>query len=220
LSRPHEGIVASILRRTRASYHYTVRFIKNGKLDIIKERFASAILENRGRDVWLEANKVCGGKSGLQSSVDGLSQSDEIAVSFARQYEDFYSCVNFNENEMALSRHNIKDKFNTIGYNDHCVVTLHGIVDAVTRLKQGKHDGPLGLSSDHVIHACQEFYVHLSMMFTSLIVHGSITDDLSSSTLLPIPKGKNLNCSGSANYRALSSILGKLFDSYVLNRYL
>jgi hypothetical protein len=49
----------------------------------------------------------------------------------------------------------------------------------------------------------------------------SITDDLSVSTVLPIPKGKNLNYSDSANYRgiALSSIFGKLFDSHVLTRY-
>jgi len=95
------------------------------------------------------------------------------------------------------------------------------IVDAVARIKSGKHDGYLGLSSDHVKHACHEFYIHLSMMFTALIVHGSITDDLSSSTVPPIPKGKNLNYSDSTNYRgiALSSILGKIFDSYVLNRY-
>jgi len=35
-----------------------VRYIKNNKLDIIKERFANAILENRSRDFWLEANKI------------------------------------------------------------------------------------------------------------------------------------------------------------------
>jgi len=99
--RPHDGIVASIMRRTRASYHYAVRCIKNNKLDIIKERFASAILDNRGRDFWLEAKKLCGGKSGLQSNVDGLSQSDEIADLFARKYEDLCSCGSFNENEMA-----------------------------------------------------------------------------------------------------------------------
>jgi Reverse transcriptase (RNA-dependent DNA polymerase) len=36
-----------------------------------------------------------------------------------------------------------------------------------------------------------------------------------------IPKGKSLNYSDSTNYRgiALSSILGKIFDAYVLNRY-
>ena len=38
---------------------------------------------------------------------------------------------------------------------------------------------------------------------------------------MPIPKGKNLNYSDSTNYRgiALSSILGKIFDAYILTRY-
>ena len=59
------------------------------------------------------------------------------------------------------------------------------------------------------------------MLFTALTVHGSTTEDLTSSTVLPISKGKNLNYSDSTNYRgiALSSILGKIFDAYVLNRY-
>jgi hypothetical protein len=100
-------------------------------------------------------------------------------------------------------------------------MTVKDVVEAVSRIKSGKHDGYLGLSSDHVKHACHELFIHLSMLFTALIVHGSITDDLSTSTVLPIPKGKNLNYSDSSNYRgiALSSILGKIFDSYVLNRY-
>jgi hypothetical protein len=76
----------------------------------MKKRFASAILENRGKDFWLEANKLCGGKSGLHSNVDGLSQSDEIADLFARNHENFYSCVNFNANEMGLLKQDINDK--------------------------------------------------------------------------------------------------------------
>ena len=58
-------------------------------------------------------------------------------------------------------------------------------------------------------------------MLSSLVVHGYVTDDLSFSTVLLIPKSKHLNYSDSTNYRgiALSSILGKLFDLYVLNRY-
>ena len=58
-------------------------------------------------------------------------------------------------------------------------------------------------------------------MLSALIVHGIITDDLSVTTILPIPKGKNLNYSNSANYRgiALGSIIGKISDAYTLNRY-
>jgi hypothetical protein len=90
-----------------------------------------------------------------------------------------------------------------------------------SRLKPGKHDGHMGLSSDHVKHACDEWYTHASLFLTALTVHGCITDDLSVSTVLPIPKGKNLNYAVSANYRgiALSSLFGKIFDAYVLTRY-
>ena len=38
------------------------------------------------------------------------------------------------------------------------------------------------------------------------------------STLVPIPKGKNMSCTDSSNYRAiaLSSVLGKVFDRIFL----
>jgi len=59
------------------------------------------------------------------------------------------------------------------------------------------------------------------MLLSALVVRGYITEDLSFSAILPIPKGINLNYSDSANYRgiALSSIIGKIYDLYVLNRY-
>jgi len=64
--RPRDGLVANIMRRTRASYHYAVRYIKRNSQEIIKDRFASAILDNRDRDFWREAKKVGGGTSGPQ----------------------------------------------------------------------------------------------------------------------------------------------------------
>jgi len=40
------------------------------------------------------------------------------------------------------------------------------------RLKPGNHDGHMGLSFDHVKHACDEYYTHASLLLTALIVHG------------------------------------------------
>ena len=54
-----------------------------------------------------------------EGNVDGLSQSDEIADLTARKYEDLYSRVNFNEDEMALLKPGIDDKVNMIDYNDY-----------------------------------------------------------------------------------------------------
>jgi len=50
-------------------------------------------------------------------------------------YKDLYSCVSFNENEMALSKQDISDKVNVIDYNGHCVMTVHDVVDDVARIK-------------------------------------------------------------------------------------
>jgi len=180
------------------AYHHAVRYIKNNKLDIIKEQFASAILENKGKDFWSEAKKVCGGKSRSPCNVDGLSHSEEIADVFTRKYEDLYSCVSFNDNEMASLKQECNDKLDESDYKEHCIMTVYDVFEAVSRIKSGKYDG---LPSDHVKHAYHELFIHLSMLFTALTVHGCLTDDLSSSTVLPIPIGKNLNYSDSTNYR-------------------
>jgi len=63
-------------------------------------------------------------------------------------------------------------------------------MNAASKLKPGKHDGHNALSSDHVINACDELYIHIAMLLSTLVVHGYITEDLSFSTILPIPKGK------------------------------
>ena len=43
---------------------------------------------------------------------------------------------------------------------------------AVCKLKPGKGDGDIGLSSDYFLHACNELHVHISLLFSSLLVHG------------------------------------------------
>ena len=57
--------------------------------------------------------------------------------------------------------------------------------------------------------------------FNSMIVHGFAPDDFRMSTMVPIPKNKRKSLNYSSNYRtiALSSILGKLLDQLLLNKY-
>ena len=43
--RPRDGVVAGVMRRARASYHYVLRDIRHRE-DIRKERFTDAVLQN------------------------------------------------------------------------------------------------------------------------------------------------------------------------------
>jgi hypothetical protein len=44
---------------------------------------------------------------------------------------------------MACLKQDINDEINEIGYNEHCIMTVQDVVEAVSRIKSGKHDGYL-----------------------------------------------------------------------------
>jgi hypothetical protein len=74
--RPWDGLVAGSKRRTRAAYHYAVRNSRNNSKDIIKQRFACTVVENRNRDFWRESKKVNGKARDTQRTVDSLTQNE------------------------------------------------------------------------------------------------------------------------------------------------
>jgi len=110
------------------------------------------------------------------------------------------------------------------GYDNNCVVTFTDVMAVVNRLHSVISDGSRGLMSDHIKFACDDFFVHVALLFTGIIVHGFVLDDLRLrlSTVVPIPKGKNTNPTDSGNCRgiALGSLLDKVFDLLLLDRYI
>jgi hypothetical protein len=48
--RPKTGVVADATRRSRAAYHYTIRKIKKDEENIVRERIATAMLNDNTRD--------------------------------------------------------------------------------------------------------------------------------------------------------------------------
>jgi hypothetical protein len=136
---------------------------------------------------------------------------------FAHSYADLYT--RFCQAEIADLKDEIGDMVSKDEFNEHCIglVSVKDVTEAVSRSKFGIHYGHSSLPTDHVKLACNEMFVYISMLLSALIVHGSITDDLPVTTILPTPKGKNLNYSCSANYRAIasSSIIGKILDALI-----
>ena len=60
-----------------------------------------------------------------------------------------------------------------------------------------------------------------SLSLSAMLIHSVAPDDMCSSAIIPIPKGKHANVTDSSNYRgmALSSIFGKVFDLIFLDKY-
>ena len=107
------------------------------------------------------------------------------------------------------------------GYDDDCTVNMGEVLGAIGKLKLGKSDGNGVLSTDHFKYAGPELSVYIAMLLNALVIHGCTPDDLVTSTIIPIPKGRGVNITDSANYRgiALSSIYGKILDQIILSKF-
>ena len=124
--------------------------------------------------------------------------------------------MSFDKNEMntlKTSIDNLVTDHNGCDEQSH-IITVANIYENLVFMKSGKNDGQFGHYSDHIINGTLKLNVYISLLFTSMISHGSAPEGLRLSTLIPIPKNKRKSLNDSDNYRAiaLSSVLGKLLD--------
>ena len=214
-------VVADIMRKTRLTYHYAIRRVKRDEKDIISDRFAQAVLNGHDRDFWAEVKRVRGKGSTTSNIVDGCSDAGNIAALFADKYQDLYCSVAFNEVDMSHILSELNCSVAKCGFDSNCIITSDDVASAVLKLKPHKNDGYPGLSSDHIKYGGNELCVHISLLLSGMLCHGCVPENMSVSTVIPIPKGRNINLTDSANYRgiSLSSMFGKILDLIVLARY-
>ena len=218
--RPRDGWVAQIRRATRANYHRAVRNTVRIKNDIIKERIADGLLNSKHRDYWHEVKKIRRHGRTLPLVVDNCKDPIEIANLFGDSYTKLLSSVPTPQLALESIRHDIDSQLLPQHKPYRFVISSNDVMNAVHKLKHGKRDGDLGLSSDFFIHACMELFVHLALLISAMFSHGLPIEDMCISTIIPIPKDSK-NVRESSNYRgiALSSIIGKIVDLICLSRF-
>ena len=71
------------------------------------------------------------------------------------------------------------------------------------------------------MNAGDDLHIHVALLFSAILVHGFSPEEFSTTTVIPIPKGCNVNQTDSANFRgiALNSIFVKFYDHIVLKKY-
>ena len=97
-------------------------------------------------------------------------------------------------------------------------ISVNKLQYAINRLKSLKSNCTNQLFSDHFINGTVRFYTLISLLFTCMMSHGVAPSGLLLSATVPVPKDKLDNKSDSSKYRAIaiSSILGKLLDSIII----
>ncbi len=80
-------------------------------------------------------------------------------------------------------------------YSGQCMQGTHSIIaaevgSAIEKLKLVKKDSSTEVVSDHIINACEHLNVHISILFTMLLMHGVSLDGMLRGTMGPIHKGR------------------------------
>jgi hypothetical protein len=100
---------------------------------------------------------------------------------------------------MQEIRQEINASISQGSFRDDFIMSVSDVMTAIHKLNTGKGDGNGGLSIDHFKNSGDDSYGYLSFLFSSMLVHGAVPDNFTTSTVIPIPKGKNTNLTDSNN---------------------
>ena len=158
------------MRRTRARYHYAIRFVKKQELQLRNSAMARAVTENCNRDFWKEVYKRMNKTTVSTDSMDDVVVDDNVSKLFAEIYELLYNSVKYKNDEF--------NKFvyhNTCDINNECIptddnytsqsvvnkhthaITLEHVQYAIYKLKSGKSDCVENLYSDNFKNGTERF---------------------------------------------------------------
>ena len=167
--KPHTGHVADIMRKTRCKYHQKVKELMRLKEQNKFSRMAEAISTNSNRDLWNELKRL--NKSTQADCIDGVTGSQAISDLFAKKYENIYNSVGYDKDDLETLKASMEELIRNSDDEYH-YVSVDEVDKAIAKLTLNKHDGNLGLFSNHFKHAPKRLHVHLSILFSAILTHG------------------------------------------------
>ena len=118
--------------------------------------------------------------------VDDCYTDAKIADFFSHKYQDLYTSVPFNVNDMEQIWSRLSASIQIV--SGKCSFSCNEVLKAVDKLKLHKAEGGKGLSSDYFKKAGRDLYV--TFLLSGILMHSYIADDLSVSTIFLFLKGR------------------------------
>lgn len=220
--KPRDGLIAQIMRQTRARYHYVVRWAAANQNKLTRSKMAENVATNNMRDFWKECKRIENKTNKTHNiDIDGVSNDSEIAELFADKYRCIYNSQAVNDNDLLDIKTRITHRIQTEDSLDISCVDDQEVATAINMLNPNKSDGMQRLYSNHIILSSRALQVHMAKLFTSMLRHGYNPEYILEAVISSIPKNIRGDISSSENYRgiALASALGKILDIIIMKRY-
>ena len=103
------------------------------------------------RDFWKERKNVRGRNTCPTTTVEGFTDSDDIADAFSNHYNELYNSVDYDEDGMNILYNEVNDGICHCSGNHGHNIYSSNIKDAINKLNRGKNEGYDGLTFDYII---------------------------------------------------------------------
>ena len=185
---------------------------------IHQKLFEAALLG--GGDIFKELKKIKGGKYQLDlpETVAGADGEAQVCQKFKEVYCDLYNSSD-TSNEMLTVKAEVEDRVSQEDEDQIKKVTVESVKTAVLMMKKGKCDVSGSFTTDAIKNAPDSFYGHLTAVYRSWLVHGTVSRPLLACAFLPLLKSSQKDPALTKSYRAIagSSTLLMIFDRLILN---
>jgi hypothetical protein len=204
------------MKMSRTNFKKALHLCKVNQNHIRKTKLANSFQHKNKEQFWKEINKLKIKNNNATSSIDGISDPNEVVNLFSDKYKSILDdplCQNktdnlskkFNENSLNPNKKSIK-------------ISSESMNNAIKSLNPGI--GLDGIHSNHLKYAPLVLKDFLSRLFTSFLLHNILPLNMIEGQIKPIIKNKLNDKKLSSNYRPImcSSILLKLFEYCILDR--
>ncbi len=211
--KPRQGSAFEDMKSSRARFKYAFRECVRNQETLKANAMASSLQQKDYVGFWKKVCQMNNSKIPTSNTVNGVSGPAEIADMWRTHYADLFNSVD-----------NIKYKEQVMSYvraTDNSVpVSVHNIVEILSKLKKGKAPGLDDLHAEHFIYASKKLCVLLSLLVSSIFSHGYFPAGIKDTVLLPLIKNKAGDVTDLNNYRpiAVSNCITKIIELIIFDR--
>ena len=155
----------------------------------------------------------------LPRVIDGQVGNDKIANIFFEKSKNLYNTIGFTPGKITELKQNIERKLeencmqstNELNTSKTTERHLHNLAvndlkKAVDDLKSDKKDDT-GICTNHIINGTHKLHIVLTMLFNTMLRHGTAPDALLQGTMLPLVKDKRGKLQSNNNWIKYSEII-------------
>jgi Reverse transcriptase (RNA-dependent DNA polymerase) len=220
--KPRYGPIFDKRQACRLQYRKVIRERQHDTLSSYSNDLHEALLAKRGTMFW----KVWRSKFESVDStveVDGCSDANVVSSNFSKFFSDACSANSSNRAAELLVEFNKKrESYCGLPFKEEYLFDVELVSNVILNLKRGKAAGLDSLTAEHLVNCHPILPCILTKLFNLMIRCGYMPAEFGLSYTVPLPKlnsrTKSMACSDFRGI-AISSILSKVFEYCILDRY-